>query len=345
MRTLLQDLAQKSLKGLGTKACTNWEDRSANSLAYQVSNHSIFLYAVWLRLQSSHLMRATLHDFKGHSYASELKGWCFCIVSEHTGQGMFHLNENLYQQTLTSYFHLCVWWRGAQKMSHCHVRALLALSRVFFLSFFFVLLLQCDKLPSPHFLQAPMRGWIYLLLFDISQMECNTAQKQYLTLCLGAETIGISDQSGRLISLLHALTVWQFWKGQLWNSNALQSYFIFDYIMLVIPQAILQQSKVFDDTEVAVATKKTSLSCKWSHYGDFFGGAHHVWAYLIFALVLVWFWVYFLLLPNQVFYLLFEYFSCTQSEIHLRKWADTKLQQHTHALCSTFNLYILLTLN
>lgn len=135
MRTLLQDLAQKSLKGLGTKACTNWEDRSANSLAYQVSNHSIFLYAVWLRLQSSHLMRATLHDFKGHSYASELKGWCFCIVSEHTGQGMFHLNENVHQQTLTSYFHLCVGWRGAQKMSHCHVRALLALSRVF-LSFF-----------------------------------------------------------------------------------------------------------------------------------------------------------------------------------------------------------------
>lgn len=257
-------------------------------------------------------MRATLHDFKGHSYASELKGWCFCIVSEHTGQGMFHLNENFHQQTLTSYFHLCVGWRGAQKMSHCHVRALLALSRVFFLSFFFVLLLQCDKLPSPHFHQAPMRGWIYLLLFDISQMEYNTAQKQYLTLCLGAETIGISDESGRLISLLHALTLWQFWKGQLGNSNALQSYFIFDYIMLVIPQAILQQSKVFDDTEVAVATKKKLFVMQMKPLWRFFlGGAHHVWAYLIFALVLVWFWVYFLLLPNQVFYLLFEYFACT----------------------------------
>lgn len=47
MRTLLQDLAQKSLKGLGTKACTNWEDRSANSLAYQVSNHSIFFYMLY----------------------------------------------------------------------------------------------------------------------------------------------------------------------------------------------------------------------------------------------------------------------------------------------------------
>lgn len=141
MRTLLQDLAQKSLKGLGTKACTNWEDRSANSLAYQVSNHSMFLCAVWLRLQSSHLMRATLHDFKGHGYASERKGWCFCIVSEHTGQDMFHLNENFHQQTLTSYFHLCVGWRGAQKMSHCHVRALLALSRVFF--FFLSFLCFC----------------------------------------------------------------------------------------------------------------------------------------------------------------------------------------------------------
>lgn len=241
-----------------------------------------------------------------------------------------------------------VWGGGEHRKCHIvmYEHSLLWVE-FFFLSFFFVLLLQCDKLPSPHFLQAPMRGWIYLFLFDISQMEYNTAQKQYLTLCLGAETIGISDESGRLILLLHALTVWQFWKGQLGNSNALQSYFIFDYIMLVIPQAILQQSKVFDDTEVAVATKKNSLLCKWSHYGDFFGGggAHHVWAYLIFALVLVWFWVYFLLLPNQVFYLLFEYFACTQSEIHLRKWADTKLQQHTHTLCSTFNLYILLTLN
>lgn len=242
-----------------------------------------------------------------------------------------------------------VWGGGEHRKCHIvmYEHSLLWVE-FFFLSFFFVLLLQCDKLPSPHFLQAPMRGWIYLLLFDISQMEYNTAQKQYFTLCLGAETIGISDESDRLISLLHAFTVWQFWKGQLGNSNALQSYFIFDYIMLVIPQAILQQSKVFDDTEVAVATKKTLCYANEAIMEIFLfwgGGAHHVWAYLIFALVLVWFWVYFLLLPNQVFYLLFEYFSCTQSEIHLRKWADTKLQQHTHALCSTFNLYILLTLN
>lgn len=72
MRTLLQDLAQKSLKGLGTKACTNWEDRSANSLAYQVSNHGTFLYAGCLSLQNSHLMRAILEDFKGYSSALEL---------------------------------------------------------------------------------------------------------------------------------------------------------------------------------------------------------------------------------------------------------------------------------
>lgn len=37
-------LGTESLKGLGTKACTNWEDRSANSLAYQVSNHSTFFF-------------------------------------------------------------------------------------------------------------------------------------------------------------------------------------------------------------------------------------------------------------------------------------------------------------
>lgn len=73
MRTLLQDLAEKSLKGLGTKAWTNWEDRSANSLAYQVSNHSIFLCTGCLSLRSSHLMGAILHHFKGFCYASELQ--------------------------------------------------------------------------------------------------------------------------------------------------------------------------------------------------------------------------------------------------------------------------------
>lgn len=182
-----------------------------------------------------------------------------------------------------------VWGGGEHRKCHIvmYEHSLLWVE-FFFLSFFFVLLLQCDKLPSPHFLQAPMRGWIYLLLFDISQMEYNTAQKQYFTLCLGAETIGISDESGRLISLLHAFTVWQFWKGQLGNSNALQSYFIFDYIMLVIPQAILQQSKVFDDTEVAVATKKTLCYANEAIMEIFFFGgglitSEHIW-YLLWSL-------------------------------------------------------------
>lgn len=65
---------------------------------------------------------------------------------------------------------------------------------------YFVLLLQCDKLPSPHFLQAFLRAWIYqrpsnIELKDsqvISQMAGNTVQKQYLTLFLGAEAIGNS---------------------------------------------------------------------------------------------------------------------------------------------------------
>lgn len=57
MRTLLWDLAQKSLKGLGTKAWTNWGDRSANSLAYQVSNHCNFLYPGCVSGPSSHRMR------------------------------------------------------------------------------------------------------------------------------------------------------------------------------------------------------------------------------------------------------------------------------------------------
>lgn len=57
---------------------------------------------------------------------------------------------------------------------------------------YFVLLLQCDKLPSPHFLQALLRVWIYLCPSntelkdsqDISQMACITAQKQYFA-CRG----------------------------------------------------------------------------------------------------------------------------------------------------------------
>lgn len=86
MRTVLQDLAQKSLKGLGTKARTNWEDRSANSLAYQVSNHDTFLYAGCISLPSSHRMRDIFRYFKGYSSALELgarraQRWYF--VSEH----------------------------------------------------------------------------------------------------------------------------------------------------------------------------------------------------------------------------------------------------------------------
>lgn len=53
MRRVLQDLALKSIKGLGTKACTNWEDRSTSSLAYQVSNHSIFF--IYWKSQSAEL--------------------------------------------------------------------------------------------------------------------------------------------------------------------------------------------------------------------------------------------------------------------------------------------------
>lgn len=72
-RTLLQDLAQKSLKGLGTKAWTNWEDRRANSLAHQVSKRSIFfLYTGCPSLQSSHLVGAIFfHHLDGFRCSSE----------------------------------------------------------------------------------------------------------------------------------------------------------------------------------------------------------------------------------------------------------------------------------
>lgn len=96
MRTLLRDLAQKSLKGLGTKARTNWEDRSANSLAYQVSNHCTFLYAGCISLPSSHRMRAIFPDFKGYSSALELGAWRaqhWYFVSEHAWQDDLHLKN------------------------------------------------------------------------------------------------------------------------------------------------------------------------------------------------------------------------------------------------------------
>lgn len=76
MRTLLQDLAEKSLKGLGTKAWTNWEDRSANSLAYQVSNHSIFLCTGCLSLRSSHRIRGHFAPLQRILLCLRTSGWC-----------------------------------------------------------------------------------------------------------------------------------------------------------------------------------------------------------------------------------------------------------------------------
>lgn len=70
MRTPLQDLAEKSLKGLGTKAWTNWEDRSANSLAYQVSDHSIFLM-YW--------MSQSAEFSSDGSHFSPLQRICLCL--------------------------------------------------------------------------------------------------------------------------------------------------------------------------------------------------------------------------------------------------------------------------
>lgn len=129
MRTLLLDLAKKSLKGLGTKACTNWEDRSANSLAYQVSNHSTFLYTGCLSLQSSHLMRAILHDFKGYSSALELVAdvssadtFCqnmhdeMCFTLKTPLFLLIILAHNLHHRSITSSLPLQFWW--AHKMLH-----------------------------------------------------------------------------------------------------------------------------------------------------------------------------------------------------------------------------------
>lgn len=108
MRTLLQDLAEKSLKGLGTKAWTNWEDRSANSLAYQVSNHSIFLCTGCLSLRSSHLMGAILNHFKGFRSASELQPdapIADIFMTEHAWWYVFQLLSSPIARATHLYFH------------------------------------------------------------------------------------------------------------------------------------------------------------------------------------------------------------------------------------------------
>ncbi len=160
MRTLLQDLAQKSLKGLGTKACTNWEDRSANSLSYQVSNHSIFfLYAGCLSLQSSHLMRAILHDFKGYSFALELvadvsSADIFCqniygVICSTLRTLLFLFNKFQPRISFPRSRHPAFHFHFGEHRKCCIV----IYGHSLFWAYF-VLLLQCDKLPSPHFLQA-----------------------------------------------------------------------------------------------------------------------------------------------------------------------------------------------
>lgn len=87
MRTLLQDLAQKNLKGLGTKAWTNWEDRSANSLAYQISDHSTFFLIYWMS-QSAEFSSGGSHfaPLQRIRLCLRTSGWCahsWYFLTEH----------------------------------------------------------------------------------------------------------------------------------------------------------------------------------------------------------------------------------------------------------------------
>lgn len=122
--------------------------------------------------------------------------------------------------SMTSCLLLPFWW--APKMLHCYVWPLAVLS--LFCAFATVWQTSFTTLSSSTFesvsLSAPIQ--YRAKRQDISQMACNTAQRQYLTLCLGAEAIGNSHESASLISLQIALTAWQIWKGQIWNSKVLQ---------------------------------------------------------------------------------------------------------------------------
>lgn len=100
MRRVLQDLALKSIKGLGTKACTNWEDGSTSSLAYQGSNHSIFLYTESLSLQSFHLMKAIFAQLQRIQVCLTTSGWRvqnWWFWAKHAGEYFLQpfLNNNL----------------------------------------------------------------------------------------------------------------------------------------------------------------------------------------------------------------------------------------------------------
>lgn len=180
-------------------------------------------------------MRAILHDFKGYSFASEL-------VADVSSADIFC--QNIYGEicfTLRTPLFLLNKF-SPEPPSPDHDILPSAFISVSTENAALLYMATCCSEPiscfcysvtnflhhtfSKHFL----RVWIYLCPSnielkdrqDISQMACNTAQKQYLTLCLGAEAIGNSDESASLISLQHALTAWQIWKGQIWNSKVFQ---------------------------------------------------------------------------------------------------------------------------
>lgn len=90
-------LGTESLKGLGTKACTNWEDRSANSLAYQVSNHSTFFFICWMS-QSAELSSDESHfaRLQRIQFCLRTCGWCaqrWYFLSEHAWRDVLPLEN------------------------------------------------------------------------------------------------------------------------------------------------------------------------------------------------------------------------------------------------------------
>lgn len=91
--------------------------------------------------------------------------------------------------------------------------------------------------------------------------------------------------------------------------------------------------------------KICSLWCKWSSCKQIWLiTCKHIWCLLSSLFFLCKPSWLSLPLQYQVFNLQFEYYDCTQSWIHLRKWLDSKLQPYAHtfiaprlSMCSTFN--------
>lgn len=168
--------------------------------------------------------------------------------------------------------------------------------------------------------RALLRAWIYQIFpkWHAAQLTNNT------WLSLGAEAVGILDS---LISFQRALILCgKFEKAKFDIARCLSLLCIcLQYTFNITYSHCVHNKVAFDDinvTNVPVKIKETLFVMQMKTLL-----AYHIWAYLLFTLLLAGS----VPLLYQVFNLQFEYYDRTTSWIHLRKWLDSK-RQHIHSL-------------